>query len=195
MDTVMQETLQDSQEVWAEQIEAISLHEDRAAFAKIFEYFAPRIKGFILQGFESQISPDMADELAQEVMLKVWRKAASYSSSKARVSTWIYTIARNTRIDALRKNKLQESSLDSDDIWYEPEDEETPFDQLQQERTAQLIKQHLQHLSEDQRQVIHKSFMEGKSHSEIAQALDLPLGTVKSRVRLAMKKLAISIDR
>lgn len=185
----------DAEDLWAAKIEAIASNQDRAAYAEVFHYFAPKLKAFLQLGYEGSINSEQAEDLLQEVMVKVWRKASSYQAGKAKVSTWLYTIARNTRIDALRRKSALDSSVSTDDIWYEPESTETPFLSLQQQRTKQFVAEQLQHLHEDQRQVLFKVYMEGKSHSEIAQDLDIPLGTVKSRVRLAMKKLAIHVDR
>lgn len=184
-----------SEDEWAVKIEAIAVNQDKSAYAEVFHYFAPKIKSFLQLGYEGTINAEQAEDLLQEVMVKVWRKASSYKSDKAKVSTWLYTIARNTRIDALRRNTALDNSVSTDDIWYEQESPETPFLTLQQQRTKSFVTEKLQHLHEDQRQVLFKVYMEGKSHSEIAQDLDIPLGTVKSRVRLAMKKLAIHVDK
>jgi RNA polymerase sigma-70 factor (ECF subfamily) len=182
-------------DTWAGKLEAVSVHQDKQAFAELFNFFAPKIKAFVMYGYENSISSQMAEEITQEVMIKVWRKADSYKNQKAKVSTWIYTIARNSRIDALRRNKHQDSTLDIDEIWEEQTSEDSPLLDLQQQRSKKVIGELLNQLQEDQRQVLFKVYMEGKSHSEISEDLDIPLGTVKSRVRLAMKKLAMNIDR
>ena len=183
------------QAIWAPKMQAIAEHQDRQAFAELFNNFAPLIKGFLMRSKNAGLDDQLAEEIVQETLLKVWRNAASYNPEKSKVSTWIYTIARNCRIDALRKVNFQECSLEVEDIWPEQTEDETPLHHLQQQRTEQNIQEQLNHLSDDQRQVLFKSFMEGKSHSEISADLSLPLGTVKSRVRLAMQKLSLVLDR
>lgn len=193
-DNVMDD-ISSPQENWEEKLQAVGDYQDKKAFSELFNHFAPKLKVFLVTGYDKQVSYAMADDLVQEVMVKVWRKAASYQPGKAKASTWIYTIARNARIDMLRKQNPLKNALDTDDIWYEPESEETPFLDLQQERNKDIVSQQLRALQEDQRQVLFKAYMEGKSHTEIADELEIPLGTVKSRIRLAMKKLAINLDR
>lgn len=180
---------------WAEKLQAVGRDQDKQAFEALFNHFAPKLKVFLLVGYDKQMSDEMVEDLVQEVMVKVWRKASSYQAGKAQASTWIYTIARNTRIDMLRRQTPLDNALDTDDIWYEEESEETPFLELQQQRNKEIISKQLKSLQEEQRQVLFKAYMEGKSHIEIAEDLDVPLGTVKSRIRLAMKKLAINLDR
>ncbi len=180
---------------WSEKIESIALNQDRAAFAELFEFFAPRIKAFVMSAQNGFIGNELAEEITQEVLLKVWRKAGSYDAKNANVSTWIYTIARNTRIDVLRKHSFEECPLEVDDIWDEQSDEQGPLQTLQQQKAKRLIDEKMKELPDEQRQVIYKSYMEGKSHSEIAEDLNISLGTVKSRIRLAMQKLAMVIDR
>lgn len=183
------------QHLWASKIEAIASRQDRQAFAELFEFFAPRLKSFILGMGKGPVGEELAEEIVQDVLLKVWNKAGSYQANKAKVSTWIYTIARNTRIDALRKHNFEECPLEVDDIWDEQVSEETPLQSLQQQRAKQYIDEKMKTLPDEQRQVLFKSFMEGKSHSEISNDLNVSLGTVKSRIRLAMQKLALVVDR
>lgn len=183
------------QSLWSEKIEAIALHKDRAAFAELFEFFAPRIKAFVMSAQNGFITNELAEEITQEVLLKVWRKAESYNARHANVSTWIYTIARNTRIDTLRKHSFEECPLEIEDIWEEQSVEQSPLQTLQQQKTKRQLDERMKELPDEQRQVIYKSFMEGKSHSEISEDLDISLGTVKSRIRLAMQKLALMVDR
>jgi|GEM_PF-176723 len=183
------------QDYWSSRIEAIATQKDREAFAELFDFFAPRIKAFILGKGNGPVTDALAEEIVQDVLLKVWKKADTYKVNQAKVSTWIYTIARNTRIDALRKHNFEECPLDVEDIWEEDVSDETPFHSLQQQRTKQHINEKMKILPDEQRQVLFKSFMEGKSHSEIANDLDISLGTAKSRIRLAMQKLALVVDR
>ncbi len=165
----------------ARHIERIAEVQDREAFAALFRHFAPRIKGYLVrQGADSHT----ADELAQEAMLTVWRKAAQFDAGKASAGTWIFTIARNLRIDALRKEKRPE--IDPDDPALVPAEDPKPDETLEQERYGQRLREILTQLPDEQSTVIRMSFFEDKPHSEIAAALGLPLGTVKSRIRLAL---------
>ncbi|MEO0466481.1 MAG: sigma-70 family RNA polymerase sigma factor [Pseudomonadota bacterium] len=156
----------------------------RTSFATLFEFFAPRIKAY-MQQLGSDAS--QAEELAQEVMVTVWRKAGQYDATKASVSTWIFRIARNRRIDLHRRTNKPE--LDPEDPMLRPPEPETPdatFDRAQLEET---VRDKLATLPPDQLELLRAAFYQGLSHSEIAKAFDLPLGTVKSRIRLAFNKL------
>lgn len=162
--------------------------EDRKAFAHLFSHFAPLIKAFALSG--SALAASNADELVQEVMLKVWQKASRYNPQKAAASTWIYTIARNCRTDMYRRLQKFDTPLSAEDVM--PDDrEEEPFVAVQQKRSATRLREMMDQLPHEQSQILAKVYMEGKSHSEVSLELDLPLGTVKSRVRLAMQKLQL----
>jgi RNA polymerase sigma factor (sigma-70 family) len=176
---------------WSQCLIFIGQSQDRAAFARLFKHFAPLVKAFALSG--STMSAAHADELVQEVMLKVWQKAAAYNSRKAAASTWIYTIARNCRTDMFRRLQKFNTPLNADDIWQEDTQDE-PFVAVQQKRNALKVRELLSQLPQDQAVILSKVYMEGKTHSEVAGELDLPLGTVKSRVRLAMKKLQIMAE-
>ena len=171
---------------WSRCLQVIAQERDRQAFARLFKHFAPLVKAFALSG--SPLAAAHADELVQEVMLKVWQKAEGYNPRKAAASTWIYTIARNCRTDMYRRLQKFDTPLAAEDIWVEQEEEE-PFVAVQQRRNAQRVKEMLTELPQEQAQILAKVYMEGKSHSEVAEDLQLPLGTVKSRVRLAMQKL------
>lgn len=168
---------------------------DRTAFARLFEHFAPQIKAFGLSTVIADRSGQFADELVQEVMIAIWHKAAHYDPDKASASTWIFTIARNKRIDLLRKLKRQPLSVDVEDIWPIEDGDAGPFTAVQQRVTEKKVRESLLELPEAQRQVLAMAYMEGKSHSEISEHLGLPLGTVKSRIRLAMQRLQLMLDR
>jgi RNA polymerase sigma-70 factor, ECF subfamily len=127
-----------------------------------------------------------AEELAQETMLMVWRKAALFDPSRAPASTWIFTIARNLRIDAIRRERYPAQYLLEDP---EPEFESSPSDGLLKAESEERIRIAMRSLSPDQVAIIHLHYFDDKPHSEIARTLDLPLGTVKSRLRLAMRRL------
>jgi RNA polymerase sigma-70 factor (ECF subfamily) len=168
---------------FADMIGAIAAHADRAAFAALFGHFAPRVKSYMLRlGAE----PSLAEELAQETLLAVWRKAASFDPSKAAASTWIFTIARNLRIDAARRDRRSADPVD--DVSDAPDPEPTP-DAILASQSEARIRTALLALPPEQAEVVRLSFFSDKPHSEIAEELKLPLGTVKSRLRLAMGRL------
>jgi len=177
---------------WSECLVLIANKQDRAAFTRLFRHFAPLIKAFALSG--STMSATHADELVQEVMLKVWQKAGAFNPEKAAASTWVYTIARNCRTDMFRRLQKFDTPLAAEDFGPEQGDEE-PFAQLQNRRSADRIREMMGDLPPDQTQILAKVYMEGKSHAEAAAELDLPLGTVKSRVRLAVQKLQVQFER
>ena len=177
---------------WSLCLQTVAQKQDREEFAKLFKHFAPLIKAFALNG--SALAAAHAEELVQEVMIKVWQKATAYNPHKAAASTWIYTIARNCRTDMYRRLQKFDTPINADDIWPEEESDEM-FVAVQQKRDATRIREMLQELPHEQCQILMKVYMEGKSHSEVAEELDLPLGTVKSRVRLAMKKLQLTAER
>lgn len=166
--------------------------QDRQAFARLFAHFAPLIKAFAFSG--SPQAAAHADELVQEVLLKVWQKASGFNPQKAAASTWIYTIARNCRTDMYRRLQKFDTPISADDILPDVEEEE-PFVAVQQRRSAARLRDMMDQLPHEQSQVLAKVYMEGKSHREVAEELELPLGTVKSRVRLAMQKLQIQLEQ
>lgn len=163
---------------------AVAVRADREAFAALFQRYAGRIKAFLIRG---GLARELAEELAQEVMITVWRKAASFDPARASVATWIYTIARNRRIDHLRKASRHEP--DPEDPLFAPEPEATPEEEVQQATRDGLVRAALANLSGDQMEVVRLAFFDGLSHGEIAQKLGAPLGTVKSRLRLSFQRL------
>lgn len=193
----MQASDQARNDEWSTLLVRVGRDRDRVAFEQLYSHFAPLIKGFQFSRGGQSSAPEAADELVQEVMFKVWRKAPSFSPDKAAASTWVYTIMRNCRIDALRRNGRQpdtDESLNVEDIWDDSQDDQ-PLVYLQHSRSKHAVATGLQELPPEQSHVIEKAYMEGKSHSEISEELGLPLGTVKSRVRLALKKLQSTIVR
>jgi len=178
---------------WSLLLVEVGLHRDRAAFAKLFRHFAPLLKGFAQASRHEGWFPGIGEELVQEVMIKVWQKASGFDPTKASATTWIYTVARNCRIDMLRrKSNTQHLPLENEDLWQEP-DEETPMSALRQRRNEEQIKSCLSQLPREQDEILRKVYLEGKSHTEASQELNLPLGTVKSRVRLALQKLQVLV--
>jgi RNA polymerase sigma-70 factor (ECF subfamily) len=173
---------------------ALIANKDRQALMKFYQHFVPKVKAFAFkQGAPSDVHT-FVEELAQEVMLKVWNKAESFDSNKAKVTTWLFTVVRNTRIDLLRKKSNQPLILVSEEVWSE-ELEEGPLHNLQIKRTQAVIQENLRQLTVDHRVLLTKVYFEGRTHSQIAQELDLPLGTVKSRIRIALNKLNVLFDR
>jgi RNA polymerase sigma-70 factor (ECF subfamily) len=155
---------------------------DRAAFSALFSHFAPRVKAYLLrQGAPAAV----AEDLAQEALLNLWRKAHLFDPSKASVATWLFTIARNLRIDAIRREKRPE--LDPEDFTQEAEPSADQCMVVADDESR--LRLALKQLPADQIQVVELSFFADKPHSQIAAELDIPLGTVKSRLRLAMSRL------
>ena len=172
---------------WGRLISAIATQQDRRAFAELFEYFAPRIKAFMQR---SRVSDARAEELAQETMLAVWRKAALFDPASTGAAAWIFTIARNLRIDAHRREQRGGIIEASDaELEFQVDDGPQPDTQLAAAQSEERVRAALSQLSADQMRVVELSFFEEKAHAEIAQMLDIPLGTVKSRLRLAMSRL------
>lgn len=158
---------------------------DRNAFAALFGRYAGRVKSYLMRLGAPGAA---AEDLAQDVMVAVWRRAASYDPSKAKASTWIFVIARNAWIDRLRREKV-ELAYRAGTIVAEESEDEAPDDAAVRAQSEEQIRAALETLSEEQRQVVRLSFFEDRPHSEIAEKLSLPLGTVKSRLRLALIKL------
>jgi len=164
-------------------IEAVALDRDRDAFARLFVYFAPRLKAWLIR---SGAAPGAAEDFAQDAMLTVWRKADLFDARKAGAATWIFTIARNRRLDLLRRDNRD---LSIPEIGLTGEDIRRPDDILSTAQDAQRVRDALAQLDAPQIEVLRLAFFLESPHSEIARTLDLPLGTVKSRIRNAMIKL------
>jgi len=167
---------------WVTHLNAIRDHQDQKAFADVFAHFAPRVKAFLMK---SGASADMAEDVAQEVMATLWRKAHMFDPSKASVSTWIFTIARNRKIDVLRKQRRPEP----EELTWGPEAEPDQEDVLALQQESAKLGEALAALPEKQRDLIVRSYYGELSHSEIAEQTGLPLGTIKSRIRLALDRL------
>ncbi|TBW52242.1 sigma-70 family RNA polymerase sigma factor [Marinobacter halodurans] len=178
---------------WSQLLEKVGKHQDREAYRSLFEHFAPQIKYYALaNGLASQ-----AEELVQEVFVSIWRRSCLYDWRKAAASTWIFTIARNQRIDMLRKMQRSraEMTVETEDLWQIPgDDENEPVTSLHRLMSERRIRDSLKHLPEEQITVIAKVYMENKSHQVVADELNIPLGTVKSRVRLALNKLKVILQ-
>jgi len=165
-------------------IENIASQKDREAFAELFAHFAPRVKGYLLR---LGASNGQAEEVTQDAMLTVWRKAHLFDRKKAAASTWIFTIARNRRIDILRQQKYPE--LDANDPALVPDTPAQADDEVIAEQRGELVRAALDKLPEEQRELVRLAFYNGWSHGQLADETNLPLGTVKSRLRLAFGRL------
>lgn len=168
----------------ADHMAAIAERRCRSAFASLFSYYAPRVKGFMLRLGAADAE---AEELAQDVMITVWQKAGMYDRAQASVSTWIFRIARNRRIDAQRRQRRPE--LSAEDPILQPPEIETPDQTVSRQQLDIVVRERLTRLPQDQLILIQAAFYDGLSHSEIARTFNLPLGTVKSRIRLAFTRL------
>ena len=190
---LMRDKQQPVKDEWALVLTRIAEHRDKQAFTRLFVHFGPKIKAYGLALNSGYTSVEMADELVQEVMIKVWEKARYFKPEKASASTWIFAIARNCRIDYLRKMKRIDSPLRAEDLWPVTE-EPDPITTLNQSRNEQAIQLVVNDLPQEQASILKQIYVEGKTHSEVASQNGLPLGTVKSRVRLAMEKLRTGLD-
>jgi RNA polymerase sigma factor (sigma-70 family) len=170
-------------------IARVARHQDRGAFAALFEHFAPRVSAYL-----TRLGADdgSAQELAQEVMLAVWRRAASFNPALASVSTWIFTIARNKRIDRLRRERHPE--LDPDDPALAPDPAVGADVALDHAETNRRLSRAIGNLPEEQARLLRMAYFEDKSHRAIAAETKLPLGTVKSRIRLALGRLRAALE-
>ena len=173
---------------WSACIVAIARHSDQAAFARLFRHFAPRVKSYLLR---FHLDAAVAEELSQETLLTVWRKASYFDPARASASTWIFTIARNLRVDFLRGSAHPEALEDHPAL---ESADPLPGDVLLASEREERTRDALTGLPEDQAEVVRLSFFEDKPHSEIARELGIPLGTVKSRLRLAFGRLKTALE-
>jgi len=165
-------------------IEAIAAHQDRAAFARLFGHFAPRLKAYLMR---TGSDPGKAEELVQEAMILVWRKAATFDRRQASAATWLFTIARNRRIDVIRRERRPEvDPTDPALVNPPPPSAEEAMGTGQRDLRLRAA---IRELPVEQADLLQQAFYEGLSHSEIAEVRGLPLGTVKSRLRLAFTRL------
>lgn len=169
-------------DVWVSCVARIRDAQDRQAFADLFGHFAPRVKAFLMR---SGADEGLAEECAQEVMVTLWRKAHLFDPSRASVATWVFTIARNRRIDALRKQRRPEP----EDLIWGPEHEPDQADAMALQQESEKLGEAIATLPRKQRELIEKAYFSDLSHREIAEQTGLPLGTIKSRIRLALDRL------
>ncbi len=162
---------------------------DKVSFRRLFDHFAPRLRAYLRRLGSVDAS---AEELVQEVMLTVWRRAEQYDPRQAGVATWVFTIARNRRIDLLRRERRPE--LDPNDPALMPAEPKAADDRVAAREHEVALRDAINLLPAEQASLLHMAFFEDKSHSTIAEELSLPLGTVKSRLRLAIQKLRVSLE-
>jgi RNA polymerase sigma-70 factor (ECF subfamily) len=168
--------------LWISHVHRIRDDADKAAFAELYAHFAPRVKGFLIN---SGADGSIAEECAQEVMVTLWRKAHLFDPSRASVATWIFTIARNRKIDILRKQRRPEP----EDLTWGPEEEPDQTDVLALQQETEILSKALTILPAAQRELIEQAYFGDLSHSEIAKKTGLPLGTINSRIRSALERL------
>jgi RNA polymerase sigma-70 factor (ECF subfamily) len=168
--------------LWVDHMTRIRDDQDKVAFGELFHHFAPRIKGFLMK---SGADASLAEECTQDVMAALWHKAHQFDPSRASVATWIFTIARNRKIDLLRRQRRPEP----EDLTWGPEAEPEQEDVLSLQQETELLGAALAELPSAQRELIEKAYFGDLTHSEIAAETGLPLGTIKSRIRLALDRL------
>ena len=173
---------------YIEALSKIASKKDMASFKIIFDYFGPRLKSFLMSSGSTE---SIAEEIIQETMTIVWTKADYYNPKLASPSTWIYTIARNKKIDILRKSN--KAILEDIEVASLPPIESKLEDDIELDQKFDIINKYLDDLPKDQLELLKLNFIEEKSHGEIAKITNIPLGTVKSRIRLAMEKIRTRI--
>ena len=178
-----------SPDEYAAMVEAVAATRDRTAFARLFDYFAPRVHAYLLR---LRLEPVAADELTQEVMTTLWQKAALFDRRKSSVATWLFRIARNRRIDAHRRER-EEQPVDGH-VLNVPDPALMPDDNVDAAQRDRMVRTALDLLPPEQLELVRLAFFDGLSHSEIAERTGLPLGTVKSRLRLAFSRLRRALD-
>lgn len=186
---VMTSERPDNADYAAELLAQVAATKSRTAFAELFNHFAPKLQAYATRQFGNE---QTAMDLVQETMTNVWHKAHLFKADKGSPSTWIFTIARNIRFDFLRKNKHRQNDISADELWPVLAETNDSLDDdyaLDGHILMQEISAYYAQLPDAQREVVEKIYIEGKSQQEVSDSLGIPLGTVKSRTRLALKKL------
>ena len=168
----------------AELIERVATSRDREAFIRLFDHYAPRINAYLMR---LGAGNGVAEELTQEVMVTLWRKAELFDRSKSSVGTWLFRIARNRRIDAVRRDRL--GDIDQNDPAFLPSAPDDADEVVDTQRREERVRAAVAALPPEQQDLVDMAFFKGLSHSQIAEETGLPLGTVKSRIRLAFTRL------
>ncbi len=174
--------------VMSDYLVAVAEHQDQEAFAEIFNYYAPSVRLYLLR---NGVDASKVDDIIQETFAAVWAKSSQYDCNRATASTWIFTIARNKRIDAFRRENRPE--FNPNDPTFQPSFFESGEQAMTVQERAVTIRDALTQLSPEQREVLQFSLFEGQSYTTIAIRLGIPLGTVKSRARLAIGKLRLAL--
>ncbi len=171
---------------WSALMKAIAQQRDRDAFARLFDHFTPRLESYLIR---LGLDPVSAEEIAQDAMLTVWRKADLFDPAKSSLATWIYRIARNRRIDVARRDRM--TYLDPmEDTFTNVVDDSVGQDAVMEGAEREdMVREAMKELPEEQVSLLKLAFYQGQSHSQIADSTGLPLGTVKSRIRLAFTRL------
>ena len=175
-------TNEKSEAHWVAHLSAIAQRQDRKAFAEVFRHFAPRVKAFLMK---SGADESLAEECMQDVMATLWHKAHMYDPSRASAATWIFTIARNRKVDLLRRY----ARPDPDELPWGPDAAPDQADVIALQQDSSRLNDAIKQLPEKQRDLIQRAYFGDLTHSEIAAETGLPLGTIKSRIRLALERL------
>ncbi len=175
---------------WATLVRAVAENRDRDAFARLFDHFVPRIEAYLSR---MGADPATAEEISQDVMLTLWRKASLFDPGKSSVTTWLYRIARNRRIDAARRDRLD--YVDPMDMEAAEVADDAMLDSaMDMQQREEVLRAAIKELPEEQLSLVKLAFFESLSHSTIAERTGLPLGTVKSRIRLAFSRLRRTLE-
>lgn len=175
---------------WAQLMRAVAERRDQAAFTEIFDYFAPRLEAFLMR---LGLDAGSAEEIAQDAMVTLWRKAELFDPAKSSLATWLYRVARNRRIDMSRRSRTDYVDPQSPAILDIPE--ERGFEaEIDGQQRDDIVRNLIVDLPVEQRDLVMLAFYEGLSHSQIAERTSLPLGTVKSRLRLAFTRLRRALE-
>ena len=170
-------------------VRAVADRRDRAAFTVLFDHFGPRLNGFLLrQGCDAAL----AEEVVQDTLSTLWRKADLFDPAKSSVSTWLYRIARNRRIDLARRDRSDR--IDPEDPILHPAPQAEPDRLMDAQQREEALRLALECLPEEQLRLVRLAFFDGLSHAEVASRTGLPLGTVKSRIRLAFTRLRRALE-
>lgn len=180
---------QAERERMSELVNRVAERKDKIAFRELFVHYAPRIKSLLMR---QSADSETAEEIAQETLMTVWRKAHLFVAARGNASTWIFTIARNLRIDRIRREMPWQATVSQ--VPEVADDDPPPDEAVAQQQEQSLLRDIVARLPSDQHQVVALSYIDGLSHSEIAERLDIPLGTVKSRIRLAYQKIRESLE-
>jgi RNA polymerase sigma-70 factor (ECF subfamily) len=170
-------------------VDAVARRRDRIAFTQLFDHFAPRLNGFLIR---QRCDPALAEEIVQDTMATLWRKAGLFDPGRSSVSTWLYRIARNRRIDLARRDRSDR--IDPEDPVLHPPAAADADRLLDAQQREEILRVALASLPEEQLALVRLAFFEGLSHSEVAERTGQPLGTVKSRLRLAFSRLRRALE-